>query len=105
MAFVYRAERDFTIKKDEDGVGPGQYVGHSEIKKKLGYAPFLSITERITLPIQDPTVAVPGKDSLGPGRYTPMIGFDAVKQNMECMRSIQEQGLNNFGIRVIHPSP
>lgn len=88
MAFVYRSDRDFTIKKDEDGIGPGQYVGHSEYKKRLGYAPFLSITERITLPIKDPTVAVQGKDSLGPGFYTPLVGFDQVKNNMDCMRSI-----------------
>lgn len=104
MAFVYRAERDFSIKKDLEGTGPGQYVGHSEYKKRHGYAPFSSVTARNTMPIKDPTVAVPGRDSLGPGFYSYDVGFDEIKQKIEKSRQTQAQGLEKISIKLIQPS-
>jgi len=57
------------------------------------------------MPTKDPQVPILGKDSLGPGFYTPLTGFDQIKETMNTMKSIQEQGLNNYGIKIIHPSP
>ncbi len=104
MAFVYRSSRDFDVKKETDGVGPGSYVGHKDYNATLSYAPFASMTERNTMQANDPTVATQGKGNPGPGFYKPNDGFDRINQDVENMKAIQSQGLDKFGISLIKPS-
>lgn len=103
MAFVSRADRDFTVKKDEDGVGPGSYISNSSFGKKLhSYAPFSSMTERSG--IAGPTGKKNKAEAPGPGFYLPAQGFDKIQKDVKNMRTIQKQGLDKFGISILRPS-
>lgn len=101
MAFVSRAPRDFSIKKDQDGIGPGSYVGHQEYKQNLSYAPFSSLTERQTVVADAQKQA---KLAPGPGFYSSNLGFEKIQQDQESMKTIQKQGLDRLGVKLIRPN-
>ena len=88
MAFVNKKPRDFSIKKDNDGVGPGSYVGHNDFgKKQTGYAPFSSMTERNTIPEADIKSGLAAQ-APGPGFYSPPQGFEKIANDVKSMKTI-----------------
>jgi hypothetical protein len=56
------------------------------------------------MPTSDPTVPIKGKGSPGPGFYSPNSGFDKIGVDVQNMKSIQNQGLDKYGISLIRPS-
>lgn len=96
MAIVSRAARNFEIKKDKEGAGPGSYLGLHEYKRALSFAPFASSTERTSI-----ADAANNKTKGDPGFYSPLSGFAKVERDVQNMKKIQKEGLEKYGLKLM----
>ena len=85
MAFVFKSEKDPQPSMRETVPGPGRYSVPTSNKLELGYAPFLSTTQKFS--DKKKTNITPG-----PGSYDTRSTFEASKFQKVCFATLNQPG-------------